>query len=146
MNNVKKLADKVSTWPSVSIHPHRFGGKEFRFGSAEIGHVHIGGIVDIPFPRTVHDALLAEGLAAEHRWVPNSGWVTFRIRGEQGLDHALWLLRMSYLRYALKTASDPRRFCEQECEQLPLSPNFKSLLEKFIPVKSSQALGEPLLT
>jgi len=57
-----------AAWPDVSIHPHRFGGPEFRFGNAEIGHVHVGGTVDIPFPRPVHDALLAEGLAEEHRW------------------------------------------------------------------------------
>jgi hypothetical protein len=52
MNNLKKLEDEVSAWPNISIHPHRFGGREFRFGSAEVGHVHAGGIVDIPFPRS----------------------------------------------------------------------------------------------
>src|SRR5438128_9450228 len=76
MKHLKKLEDDVSTWPNISVHPHRFGGREFRFGSAEVGHIHAGGIVDIPFPRSVHDVLLAEGLAEEHRWVPNSGWIT----------------------------------------------------------------------
>src|SRR6266849_892421 len=85
---------------------HRFGGKEFRFGSAEVGHIHAGGIVDIPFPRSVRDALLAEGLAEEHRWVPNSGWITFHICSEEDLKRALWLMRLSYLRYTLKTAAD----------------------------------------
>jgi hypothetical protein len=91
-------------WESISIHPHRFGGREFRFGSAEVGHVHTGGIVDIPFPCAVRDALLADGLAEEHHWVPNSGWITFRLRGEKDFGHALWLLRLSYLRYALTRA------------------------------------------
>ena len=77
MTHLKRLEEEISTWPNISIHPHRFGGREFRFGSAEVGHVHTGGIVDIPFPRPVRDALLAEGLAEEHRWVPNSGWITF---------------------------------------------------------------------
>ena len=146
MTNSKKLVEEVSTWPGVTIHPHRFGAKEFRFGSAEIGHVHIGGIVDIPFPRSLHDALLAGGLARQHRWVPNSGWITFHIRGEHGLNHALWLLRLSYLRYALKNASDPRQLLEQQSEQLHLSPGFRSLLEKFISAKVSPALAEPLPT
>ncbi len=109
MKHLQKLGEEVSGWPHISVHPHRFGGKEFRFGSAEVGHVHTGGIVDIPFPRSVHDALLAEGLAEEHRWVPNSGWITFRMRSEDDLKHALWLIRLSYLRYALKTATDPRK-------------------------------------
>jgi hypothetical protein len=33
----------------------------------------------------VRDALLAEGLAEEHRWVSNSGWITFQMRGEADL-------------------------------------------------------------
>src|SRR5213080_1043036 len=79
------------------------------FRKAEVGHIHIGGIVDIPFTRPIHDALLAEGLAEEHRWVPNSGWITFRIRADHDLKHALWLMRLSYLRYALKSATEPRK-------------------------------------
>jgi hypothetical protein len=133
MKHPKKREEEISAWPQVSVHPHRFGGKEFRFGSAEIGHVHIGGIVDIPFPRSVRDALLVEGLAEGHRWVPNSGWTTFRVRSEEDLKHALWLMRLSYIRYALKTATDPRELLEQESEELDLSPQFKSLLEKFVP-------------
>src|SRR6266403_1750128 len=103
MKHLKTFEDEVSMWPHVTVHPHRFGGKEFRSGSAEIGHVHIGGIVNLQFPRAVRDALLAEGLAEAHRWAPNSGWITFQMRSEKGLSHALWLMRLSYLRYALKT-------------------------------------------
>jgi Family of unknown function (DUF5519) len=50
MNFLKALEAEVSARPNLSIHPHRFGGREFRFGNAEVGHVHTGGIVDIPFP------------------------------------------------------------------------------------------------
>ena len=91
MKHLKKLEDEVSTWSNISVHPHRFGGREFRCGTAEVGHVHTGGVVDIPFPRSVHDALLAGGLAEEHRWVPNSGWITFHVRSDEDLKHAQWL-------------------------------------------------------
>lgn len=144
MNRLKKLEDEISAWPDISIHPHRFGGREFRFRSAEVGHVHTGSIVDIPFPPVVRDELLAEGLAEEHRWVPNSGWITFRIRSDADLDHALWLMRLSYLRYALKAATDPRGLLEQESEQLRLSPRFKSLLEPFMPRTANQVSRVPL--
>jgi len=140
MRYVKKLEDEVSAWPQMSVHPHRFGGREFRFGSAEVGHVHTGGLVDIPFPRSVRDALLADGLAAEHHWVPNSGWISFQVRSDQDLTHALWLMRLSYLRYALKAAPDPRRLFEQESEALHLNPEFRSLLERFLPRKTSPAV------
>ena len=144
MNSLKMLEQEVSAWASISVHPHRFGGKEFLFGSAEVGHVHTGGIVDIPFPRSIRDALLIEGLAAEHHWVPNSGWITFRIRSEQDLIHALWLMRLSYLRYVLKAAADPRKVFEQESERLDLSPRFKSLLEPFVPMTAKQVSAEPI--
>ena len=71
MTQVRKLEEQVAAWPHVSLHPHRFGGREFRFGSAEIGHLHLGGTVDIPFPRGVRDTLLADGLAETTRFSKN---------------------------------------------------------------------------
>jgi hypothetical protein len=133
MNKLVKLEEKVSAWPSVSVHPHRLGGREFLFGRAEVGHVHSNGIVDIPFTRPIHDLLLTEGLAEQHHWVPDSGWITFRIRNYQDIDHALWLMRLSYLRYALKKATEPRKLFERESEELHLNDHFRSLLEVFVP-------------
>jgi hypothetical protein len=133
MKYFEELEQQVSSWPNVSTHPHRFGGREFRVGSAEIGHIHTGGDVDIPFPRSVRDGLLADGLAEEHRWVPNSGWVKFHVCGEGDARHAVWLMRLSYLRYALKTASDPRRVLDEYSEELQLTSRLKSLLEPFVP-------------
>jgi hypothetical protein len=133
MKYCERLEQEISSWPGVSTHPHRFGGREFRFKVAEIGHIHIGGSVDIPFPRSIRDALLADGLAQEHRWVPNSGWITFQVRGEEDFKHAVWLMRLSYLRYALKTATDPRRCLDEYSEELQLSPELISSLEPFLP-------------
>jgi len=146
MTHLKRLEEEISTWPNISIHPHRFGGREFRFGSAELGHVHTGGVVDIPFSRSVRDALLTEGLAEEHRWVPNSGWITFHVRRAEDLKHALWLMRLSYLRYWLKTATDPRKLFEEESRKLRLSPQFRSFLERFLPSNANQLVAEPLAT
>jgi hypothetical protein len=129
----KMLEDTVASWPQISVHPHRFGGREFRFANAEVGHVHEGGVVDIPFPRPIHDALLREGLAEEHRWVPHSGWATFRMRSGKDLQQAVWLMRLSYFRYALKTASDPREMFEEARRELQLTARFESLLEQFVP-------------
>src|SRR5882724_11421031 len=138
MDFLKTLEVEVAAWPNISIHPHRFGGREFRFRNAEVGHVHDGGIVDIPFPRSVRDALLAEGLAEEHQWVPNSGWVTFRVRSDKDLQHALWLMRLSYFRYALKTAADPGELFAEASQELQLTARFKSLLEQFVPLTENQ--------
>jgi hypothetical protein len=133
MSYLNRLEDEVSAWPNVTVHPHRFGGREFGFGKAEIGHVHRDGTIDIPFPRAVRDALLKEGQAEEHRWVPNSGWTTFKVCSEADITHAVELMRISYLRYALKAASDPQQLLKLESENLRLSPRFISLLEIFGP-------------
>jgi hypothetical protein len=141
---LKKLEQEVSGWRHISIHPHRFAGVEFRFGDAEVGHVHTNGIIDIPFPRSIHDSLLADDLAEEHHWIPNSGWITFQMRSEEDLSHALWLMRLSYLRYALKRSSEPRKVFEQESERMRLSPRFKSLLGPFVPKTAKQVSAEPI--
>lgn len=133
MTYVARLEDEVLQWPNVSAHPHRFGGREFRFVKAEIGHIHIGGVLDIPFPRAVRDALLRAGLAEEHRWVPDSGWVTAHVRSEEQFIHGIWLMELSYLRYALKAAGNARAMLDRRAEELHLSPEFKSLLEPFVP-------------
>jgi len=146
MDHLKRFEEEVSTWRNISVHAHRFGGREFRFGSAEVGHVHTGGVVDIPFPRSVRDALLAEGLVGEHRWVPNSGWTTFQVRSEADFNHAVWLLRLSYLRYAMKTAAAPRRLLERQSDELRLSPRFRALLEPFLPLAAGRVLTAPLTT
>lgn len=134
MNFLAALEAEIGEWPLVSVHPHRFGGQEFRCGQAEIGHIHSNGVVDIPFPRSVHDALLEEGLAEQHHWAPDSGWITFRIKkSAQDIPHALWLMRLSYLRYALKGSSEPQKLLDQQAEELHLNARFKALMQKFMP-------------
>ena len=139
-----KFEREVLGWPHVSVHPHRFGGREFMFRKAEVGHVHTNGVVDIPFPRSIRNALLEDGLAEEHRWVPDSGWITFRMGHERDTKHGLWLMRLSYVRYALKTDENPRQFFDRETSDLHLGPRLKLLLASFIPSVPSSASAERL--
>ena len=139
MNHLNEFREQVSAWPGVSTHPHRFGGTEFRFGNAEVGHLHTNGILDIPMPRAIHDALLKKGLAEQHRWLPDSGWIAFYIRSQKELERGLWLARISYLRYMLKTSDDPRALFERERETLQLTAPLADLLEKFVPAHGEAA-------
>ncbi len=130
---VEQLEGELTNWPGVTAHSHRFAGREFRFGDAEIGHVHVGGVVDISFTRAMRDALLAQGLAEEHRWVPDSGWTTFHIRSKDQLQHAIRLMRLSYARYAIKKSEQPQKTFEDESTRLALREPFLSWLRKFVP-------------
>jgi hypothetical protein len=138
-SRVRTFLQTVSTWPHISVHSHQFEAQEFRFDKAEVGHVHLWGTVDIPFPRAIRDALLEEHLAERHRWVPDSGWITFRIRNDKDLEHALWLMRLSYLRYALKSDSNPLILLEQQIERLHLNPKLATLLAQFVPARTRDA-------
>lgn len=132
----KILEERVAIWPQVWVAPHRLGGREFRFHKAEIGHIHFWGDVDIPFPRAIRDVLLEEHLAERHRWLPDSGWITFPMARPSDLDHALWLLRLSYLRYSLKTAPDPSLTLHHEAQQVHLSEKLLTLLAQFFSSKA----------
>lgn len=90
------IAEKVLSWPGVTCRPHRFGGLEFRYGNREIGHLHGGRLVDIPFPKAVRDELVAAGRAEPHHILPDSGWVSFRIASPEDADRAVDLLRLKY--------------------------------------------------
>ena len=46
MENIRaRIEQEVGSWEGVSVHPHRFGGVEFRLGRRELGHLHesVGG-------------------------------------------------------------------------------------------------------
>jgi len=100
---LQQISDEVVGWPQVTAAPHRFGGTEYRFDQAEIGHIHRDGTLDIPYPIPVRNELIAEGVVEKHHFLPESGWVTFHVSAAN-LERGLWLLRLSYLRYALREA------------------------------------------
>jgi hypothetical protein len=78
----------VSRLENYRKRPHNPSGRNHLRPNNEMARkTKSGGIVDIPFPRSVRDAVLAEGLAE---------------------------MRLSYLRYTLKSATDPQKLFEQE--------------------------------
>jgi len=91
-----RIVREISAWPNVTVAPHRFGGVEFRVGRRELGHLHGSRWADLPFPVRVRDALIAAGKAERHHVLPESGWVTVRIRNESDVAHVVELFRMNY--------------------------------------------------
>jgi hypothetical protein len=62
------------------------------------------------------------------------------VRSDKELQHAAWLMRLSYFRYALKAAADPRELFAEATRELQLTARFKSLLELFVPLNKNQEL------
>jgi hypothetical protein len=91
-----RITEAVTSWPGVTVQPHRFGGVEYAIGRREIGHIHGDHLVDIPFPKRVRDEIVAAGRAGPHHILPETGWVSFYLRQETDVEQAIALLRESY--------------------------------------------------
>jgi hypothetical protein len=104
----ERIAAEVGAWPGVRSEPHRFGGVAFKLGRRELGHVHGDRFADLPFPRRIRDELVAGGRAEPHHVLPESGWVTARIREPGDVEAVIELFRMSYERATSRAATRRR--------------------------------------
>jgi hypothetical protein len=124
---IQQIEDAVTQLEGVTAVPHpRFGGRQFEWMGKEIGHIHWYGDLDILFKKDIHDAMIKEGAAKEHKWVPGSGWVTFAVKTEEDVAHALALLQFSYYQKR-KRAEKGKDFTEQ-IDTIILNTNIKNLI------------------
>jgi Family of unknown function (DUF5519) len=97
--SIKETIEReVTSWTGVEEKPHRFGGVEFRVNGHEIGHLHGSWLADLPFPVRMRRELVAEGKAQLHHVLPQTGWVSYPIRGEEDVEGVLELFRLNYER------------------------------------------------
>jgi hypothetical protein len=96
------IQNEVLSWPGVSAEPHRFGGVEFRVNHHEMGHLHGSRQADLPFPVRMHRELVEQGKASPHHILPDRGWVTYYIRGEEDVPQVVELFKLNYERLTAK--------------------------------------------
>src|SRR5258708_29072564 len=95
----ERIRAALLAWPGVSAEPHRFGGIEYRYGRKEMGPVHGDRLADLPFPRRIHDELIAAGRAELHHVLPRTGGVSRWISSAGEADDVIALFRINYERY-----------------------------------------------
>jgi hypothetical protein len=106
-NLIQSLEDAITKAEGVVAIPHpRFGGRQFEWKGKEIGHIHWNGDLDILFKKDIHDVLIKENIAQEHKWVPNAGWITFPLLSKERFPLALDLLLFSYYQKRRKAEAD----------------------------------------
>ena len=98
LSSSERISLEVGSWEGITSQSHRFGGVEFRFGRVELGHVHGDSLADLPFPKATRDALIDSGRAEPHHVLPDTGWVSRRIRSESDVDDVIELFRLNYER------------------------------------------------
>jgi len=96
-----RIEQEVGSWEGVTVHPHRFGGVEFRLGRRELGHLHQSW-ADLPFTSRIREMLLETGRAVPHR-AGVDGWVSV------DLEDAVELFRLSYERAQVARAAREAR-------------------------------------
>lgn len=96
-----RIEQEVGSWHGVTVHPHRFGGVEFRLGRRELGHLHTTW-ADLPFTARIREMLLETGRAEPHR-AGVRGWVSVV------LAEALPLFELSYERARVAQAARASR-------------------------------------
>lgn len=99
----ERLQKELLSWPGVTSGPHRFGGTEFRVNGREMGHMHGGSWADLPFTMSIRNELVEKGRALPHHVLPQSGWVTFYIKGDDDVPALIELFRMQYERLSRVT-------------------------------------------
>lgn len=101
----ERISNEVLGWDGTESRPHRFNGIEFRVNGHEIGHLRGDRLADLPFPRKVREELVSEGKAQTHHVLPQTGWVSYRIRDEEDVEGALGLFRRNYERLTARKKS-----------------------------------------
>ncbi len=93
---IESLRDWTLQLPNVTKASHRFGGTEFQVHGLEFMHSHGPSHLDIRLSKQDQERMLKEGKAEPHRFAPQAGWVTFRIRSEGDVEAAKELIRLAY--------------------------------------------------
>src|SRR3954451_4447428 len=87
---------EVKSWPGVTTGDTGRGGLQFSYVRVELGHLHGSSFADLPFPKKVRDALIAQGRASVHDPLPDSGWVRRRMNVPEDVEAVIGLFRMNY--------------------------------------------------
>jgi hypothetical protein len=99
-----RIQQELKSWPGVTVHDHNFGGLEFRVNGKEMGHMHGDEMVDLPFPKADGKKLISEGKASAHHFIPQSGWLSYRIEKTEDVAGAIDLFRLQYKRMTSKNS------------------------------------------
>ncbi len=91
--------------PGVSEAAHRFGGTEFQVDGVEFMHSHGPTWLDIRLSRDDQASVLKSGQALPHRFAPQAGWVSLRIKSSQDLANGRKIIQLAY-EYAKKNLEE----------------------------------------
>jgi hypothetical protein len=97
---IKSELQELRTWigglSDVSSGPHRFGGVEFTVDGLEFMHFHGETHLDIRLSKSDQEKVLVSAKAERHRFAPDAGWVTFRIKSSEDVKTVKEVIQLAY--------------------------------------------------
>ena len=101
----RRVMEEVHRWPGVEMRPHCASttdaepdGVEFRLFGRQFGHIHADCGVHLSLTKALRASVIRERLAEPLPVAPNSSWAMFRPITVSDTEHAIWLLRLNYVR------------------------------------------------
>jgi RNA polymerase sigma-70 factor (ECF subfamily) len=89
----ERIIREALSWPGVSRAKGELGSVVLCVGQRELGHLHGDVVADVPLPRGLRDQVINEQVALVHH---EGGWASVPLETEEGVQHALALLRFNY--------------------------------------------------
>lgn len=137
-----RLMEEVRRWPGVELRPHpsatdagESDGVEFRLYGRQIGHVHSDCSLHLALTKALKASLIGEQLAEPLSFAPESGWAMFNPIQSDDVEHAIWLMRLNYVRLRRQrltpvAAAASETLQEHEAALGVLSPMVAHVLKK----------------
>src|SRR5436309_13281013 len=91
--------------PVASEAAHRYAGTDFQMDGVAYMHSHGPTWLDIRLSRDDQASVLKSGQALPHRFAPQAGWVSFRIKSSQDLANGRKIIQLAY-EYAKKNLEE----------------------------------------
>ena len=108
------LEDWILQLPNVTKAPHRFGGTEYQVHGLEFMHSHGPSYLDIRLSKEDQGRVLREKKAEHHRFAPQAGWVTSRIRSDEDAENVKDLIQSAYDYASILMSTHKSRRAEQK--------------------------------
>jgi len=134
---------EVRRWPGVQIRQHinplaaedGDDGVEFRLYGRQIGHVHHDCSVHLSLTKALKESVIEQGLAQPLEMAGSAGWAGFQAERAEDAAHAIWLLRLNYVRLRRQrmspdAAASSELLREHERALGDLTPSMSTVLER----------------
>lgn len=137
-----QVMEEVRRWTGVEMRPHASphepgssDGVEFRLNGRQIGHIHGDCAIHLQLTKALKASIVRENLAEPLTIAPTSAWAMFNPTGLEDVTHAIWLLRVNYVRLRRQrltqyAAANSELLQKHESALGIVSPSISALLQQ----------------